>query len=87
MGRVARNIAGAFAVADDPEALGPPLLHLLGPLRPAVSDEDQNVTLSHRFLPRLARKSRRSRENAPPRPDRNRSAQSLHLLLVASRMW
>ena len=49
MGGVACHIAGALAMADDPEALRP-ALHLLGSLCPAVSDEDLNVRLSYRFL-------------------------------------
>jgi hypothetical protein len=50
MGRVARDVAGTLAMADDPEALGPPLLHLLRSPRETVSDKEQNVRLSHRFL-------------------------------------
>ena len=49
MGGIACDIAGALAMADDPEALRP-ALHRLESLYPAVSDEDLNVRLGNRFL-------------------------------------
>jgi hypothetical protein len=50
MGRVTHDVAGTLATADDPEAFGPPLLHLLRSPRETVSDKKQNVRLSQWFL-------------------------------------
>src|SRR3712207_261513 len=65
MGSIARHVAGALAMADDPEALGPPLLHLLGSSRETVLDKEQNVRLGRRFLPSF-RNSWLREDEAPP---------------------
>jgi hypothetical protein len=65
MSGITSDVAGALAVADDPEALGPALLHLLGSPRVTVLDKEQNVRLGRRFR-RSLQDSRLWEEEAPP---------------------